>query len=102
MAKETKRQSFEDLYAKLEAHVEKLEQGGLSLDEAIAVYEEGMTLARDCQARLDEAEQKITKLKESFVPLQQRTNGAALQDAPAEDYEYVADDDGSYDEEDLP
>ena len=59
--------TFEDLYGQLEQSVEKLEQGGLSLEAAIALYEEGMRLARQCQERLDEAEQKITKLKESFA-----------------------------------
>jgi exodeoxyribonuclease VII small subunit len=59
--------TFEELYARLEQSVGKLEHGGLSLEEAIALYEEGMTLARQCQERLDDAEQKITKLKESFA-----------------------------------
>jgi len=71
-------ETFEQLYARLEATVGKLEEGGLSLEDAIAVYEEGMTLARQCQQRLDEAEQKVTKLKESFanIPLRPDLNGA--------------------------
>jgi exodeoxyribonuclease VII small subunit len=73
-----KAETFEQLYARLEASVGKLEAGGLSLEDAIAVYEEGMTLARQCQQRLDEAEQKVTKLKESFANVPQRNdvNGA--------------------------
>lgn len=67
MADTHRDQTFEQLYARLEERVAKLEQGGLSLDEAIAVYEEGMTLARQCQEQLDTAELKITKLKESFT-----------------------------------
>lgn len=89
MARESKRDTFEQLYAKLEERVGKLEQGGLSLEDSIALYEEGMQLARECQQRLDEAELKITKLRESFAPVPQR-NGAAVQDAP-EDYTYVDD-----------
>ncbi len=58
---------FEDLYKKLEETVEKLEKGGLSLEQSIALYEEGMTLAKQCQAILDGAEQRITKLRESFT-----------------------------------
>ena len=71
-------ETFEQLYARLEATVGKLEAGGLSLEDAIAVYEEGMTLARQCQQRLDEAEQKVTKLKESFanIPPRPDLNGA--------------------------
>lgn len=88
MPKEVKTESFEQLYTRLEESVAKLEQGGLPLDEAIALYEEGMTLARKCQERLDGAELKITKLKESFAPIQPRANGAAPEEPP-EDYEYV-------------
>ncbi len=58
---------FEELYKKLEETVEKLEKGGLSLEQSIALYEEGMKLAKQCQAILDGAEQRITKLRESFT-----------------------------------
>ena len=58
---------FEGLYGKLEATVDKLEQGGLPLEQSIALYEEGMELAKRCQALLDGAEQRITKLRESFA-----------------------------------
>ncbi|MCH8026163.1 MAG: exodeoxyribonuclease VII small subunit [Chloroflexi bacterium] len=57
---------FEGLYGKLEATVDKLEQGGLPLEQSIALYEEGMELAKRCQAILDSAEQRITKLRDSF------------------------------------
>ena len=89
-------ESFEQLYTRLEDTVAKLEQGGLSLDESIALYEQGMLLARACQERLDVAEQKITKLREAFAPA--RANGASETDG-SEDYEYV-DDDGELAEED--
>lgn len=102
MAKDStnsKTPSFEDLYARLEKTVAKLEEGGLPLEHAIAVYEEGMTLAHQCQERLDAAELKITKLKESFATLPERPNGAQLRDEAGGDYEYVADDDAPYEEE---
>jgi exodeoxyribonuclease VII small subunit len=98
MPKETKPETFEKLYARLEETVEKLEAGGLPLEQSIALYEEGMTLARQCQERLDEAELKITKLKESFAPLPERANGRQVNDEIA-DYEYVADDDAPADED---
>jgi exodeoxyribonuclease VII small subunit len=91
MAKETKQETFEQLYARLEEAVSKLEQGGLPLEQAIALYEEGMTLARQCQDRLDEAELKITKLRESFATLPPRANGA-VEDQPPEEYEHVSED----------
>lgn len=97
MPKEPKRDTFEQLYGRLDERVNKLEQGGLSLDDSIALYEEGMQLARECQERLDAAELKVTKLKESFAALPQR-NGSVIQDAPA-DYEYVDEDGEPADEE---
>lgn len=59
-------QPFEELYKKLEETVEQLEKGGLSLEQSIALYEEGMELAKRCQSILDDAEQRITKLRDSF------------------------------------
>jgi exodeoxyribonuclease VII small subunit len=99
MPKDAKVESFEQLYARLEQSVAKLEEGGLPLDDAIALYEEGMTLAHRCQERLDEAEQKITKLKESYAPLPPRANGASPEPSPDE-YEYVPDGDGVEQDED--
>jgi len=94
---EVPQETFEQLYSRLEESVGKLEQGGLPLDQSIALYEEGMELARRCQDRLDAAEQKITKLRESFAALPAR--GAAIaQDEPA-DYEYVSDDEPPLDED---
>jgi exodeoxyribonuclease VII small subunit len=95
--RETKSEPFEQLYARLEEAVAKLEAGGMPLEDAIALYEQGMTLARACQERLDEAELKITKLRESFAALSERAP-SRLNDAPA-DYEFASSDgDGSDDE----
>jgi len=66
MSAKKKEPPFEELYGKLEQTVEKLEQGGLPLEQSIALYEEGMALAKQCQAILDGAEQRITKLRDSF------------------------------------
>ena len=100
MARTTKQrpeeETFEQLYGRLEACVARLEQGGFTLDDSIALYEEGMSLARACQERLDGAEQKITKLRETFAPVPS-SNGARLND-DAGDYEYVPDDDIQPDE----
>jgi exodeoxyribonuclease VII small subunit len=60
-------QTFEELYQRLEETVAKLEAGSLSLDDALAIYEEGMNLARRCQEILDGAELKVTRLKEAFA-----------------------------------
>jgi len=46
--------------------VAKLEEGGLTLSQSLALYEEGMTLAQRCQEMLNSAELKIRQLKETF------------------------------------
>lgn len=57
--------AYEELVAKLETAVERLESGGLTLEEALAAYEEGTALAAQCQRLLDTAEQKIRELREA-------------------------------------
>jgi exodeoxyribonuclease VII small subunit len=54
--------SFEQLFQELEATVQKLEAGSLTLDESLALYEHGMQLARQCSERLDRAELRIREL----------------------------------------
>jgi len=55
--------SFEEGLNRLEKIVQTLEAGGLSLEEAIALFEEGMQLAKICSQRLDTAELKISQLQ---------------------------------------
>ena len=43
----------------LEALVDKLESGELSLEKALAEFERGVKLTRQCQLALQEAEQRI-------------------------------------------
>jgi exodeoxyribonuclease VII small subunit len=59
-------EGFEAVYKRLEETVSKLEQGNLTLEESIALYEEGMKLAKRCQEQLQKAEQRITRLQETF------------------------------------
>ncbi len=56
--------AYEELLEMLAASVERLEGGGLTLDEAIATYEEGTAIAVQCQALLETAEQKIRELRQ--------------------------------------
>ena len=44
---------------RLEEIVRSLENGNADLDSALALYEEGVGLARSCGKMLDEAEKKI-------------------------------------------
>ena len=54
--------SFEEALAELERVVRDLEDGELGLDEALARYEQGIALLRQCQGQLTHAEQRILLL----------------------------------------
>lgn len=71
-------QSFEDAMARLDAIVAKLEEDKLPLEEMLAVYEEGVTLARFCGEKLEAAEQKvrlIAKKTDGSVALEEFDDG---------------------------
>ena len=58
-------EGFEALYGRLEAVSQQLEAGGLTLEQSLALYEEGMRLAQRCQAILATVEQRIETLRQS-------------------------------------
>lgn len=60
-------QDFETALAQLEGLVAKMESGTLPLDESLAVYEQGVELARICQRRLDRAEQQVKVLQGNLL-----------------------------------
>lgn len=54
--------SFEQALARLEGTVRRLEEGELGLADALAQYEEGVRLLRQCHGMLQHAERKIELL----------------------------------------
>ncbi len=54
--------SFEQILARLEHVVERLESGELPLEESLAIFEEGIRLSRIGQKRLDDAERRVEEL----------------------------------------
>jgi exodeoxyribonuclease VII small subunit len=57
--KKARTPDFEESLGELEAVVERLEHGELTLEEALKQFERGIALARSCQASLKVAEQKV-------------------------------------------
>ena len=57
-----KKKPFEESMARLEEIVSILERGESTLDDSLALFEEGTKLAAACSKQLDQAEQKILKL----------------------------------------
>ncbi len=51
--------SFEEALARLESIVRMLESGGAALDESLSVFEEGISLVKMCNEKLEAAEQRI-------------------------------------------
>ena len=54
--------SFEDALAELEEIVRTLEDGGGSLDAAIAAYARGAELKKHCETKLTEAKAKVERI----------------------------------------
>ena len=55
--------SFEQSLARLDEIVRHLEKGDMPLNDSLALFEEGTALIRSCEKQLDEAEQKVVKLR---------------------------------------
>lgn len=54
--------SFEQALARLEQIIKALESGGTPLDQSLELYEEGVSLVRQCNGKLENAAQKIKVL----------------------------------------
>jgi exodeoxyribonuclease VII small subunit len=56
--------TFEEAYTELERIVAQMEGGTTTLDEAIALYERGVTLSRHCSTLLEQAELRVNRLRD--------------------------------------
>lgn len=54
--------SFEDALSELEGIVQRLEQGKGALEEAIDAYERGSALRRHCEAKLQDARERVERI----------------------------------------
>jgi exodeoxyribonuclease VII small subunit len=63
---------FEDALSRLEMIVNDLEKGGLTLEESLKEFEEGIKLSDYCVKKLEEVEKKIEVLSNGEVtPMEQ-------------------------------
>ena len=62
---DTKHINFEASLDELTKIVENMEKGELSLEESLKQFERGITLTRECQSALKEAEQKVQILTQA-------------------------------------
>ena len=61
----SKDKKFEENLADSEAIVQKLENGDVALEEAIAEFQKGMQLSKDLQKTLDQAEKTLVKVMQA-------------------------------------
>lgn len=61
-------QDFERALDELEALVQRLEGGDLSLEDSLGAYERGVALYRQCQGALEQAELRIRLLADPADP----------------------------------
>ena len=57
--------TFEESLKRLEEITKKLEAGNISLDESVALFEEGSKLKKHCETLLKEAQLKVEKIIEN-------------------------------------
>ena len=69
---------FEAALSELEGIVKKLEEGDLTLENSLALYERGVELSRFCHARLEDAEKRIEILNERGEIKEAPTLGARV------------------------
>ena len=57
-----KEKTFEESLNALEEIAQRLERGDVPLEEALAAFQEGMALSKQCQDTLEKAEKTLTKM----------------------------------------
>jgi exodeoxyribonuclease VII small subunit len=57
--------TFEQAYTALAEIVKELDTGELTLEQTLALYEDGQLLAQHCQQLLDEAELRVVQVTET-------------------------------------
>jgi len=61
-----KEPTYAELKIELDEVLDMLQQDGIGVDEALKAYERGMELVKQLEITLQEAENKIIKLKQKF------------------------------------
>ena len=81
MSKETSKESepldFEAALGELEALVQRMETGSLTLEESLQAFERGVKLTRQCETALERAELRVKALLEdgSEAPVPEAGSG---------------------------
>ena len=72
--------SFEEMIARLEEIVEKLESGEAKLDEINKLFAEGADITKKCYLMLNESKGKVTVLREEMAKLVEKPLGNVVEE----------------------
>lgn len=59
----TKTETYETLYESLQKHIDELENGKLTLDESMKLYEDAVKIAEKCQDYLNKAQLQLDEIE---------------------------------------
>ena len=85
--------SFEEQLAELEAVVEQLEKGDLTLEQSVSLFERGVYLSNACKTQLSSAESRIQVLldPEHKGPIRTEELAIAVEEGEEESEDFEAD-----------
>lgn len=64
---EQKAQTLEEAFAELDALMEQLEKGDISLEESFSLYQRGMQLVKQCNDSIERVEKQLIVLEEEGI-----------------------------------
>lgn len=59
-----KKGSYEERVVRIEEIIKRIETNQPTLEESVALFEEGMKLVRDCEEELEKTQQRVVQLVE--------------------------------------
>ena len=62
MADKKEEKTLNEMMKELDEHVRKLEADDISLEDSFQIYEKGMKLIKQCNAKIDRVEKKVLEL----------------------------------------
>ncbi|RDU24867.1 exodeoxyribonuclease VII small subunit [Anaerosacchariphilus polymeriproducens] len=63
--KKIEEKTLEEAFEELDSMIEELEDSDVSLEDSFMIYQRGMKLLKDCNAKIDTVEKKMQVLTEN-------------------------------------
>ncbi len=78
-------ETFESRLKRLKSIVDKLEHGDLPLEDGVALYKEGLELAKACGKQLENARHEVTIVSQGLIKEFETLEGLGAEDMGVED-----------------